>query len=755
MDPHKRDDSTYASGTPTVTFDFCHTKSVPAGHKPQDIKSLCCLVMVCSQTGYLHVTPVRHKNQFDLMVRVGRLRPLAGSLMHALGAKLGLEISTNSHLWTWGMCHAAWIINRFSVTPGRGMTSFEMLANKPHTGKVCQFGEPVFAYQKTKSKGNAKWRRMICLGKVDPQDSFLVLSGENLILHKAHQHLLERASCFFYLNLKCASYDFKSGFGGRVAPTKSSRAPIAPVFNVPTGEIEPSKFFDEDAHAVRQKALEEQRENFEAAGMAVHDKKILSEEIEQPLQEFGAEAVSFPNPIVIFDDDEDGGDGQNDAGGDEADVELRPNPIFSGLAVAPTPPELINPAPISPSTAAPVSAAAASFPSSMGSQHVPVTPRASPITRVHGQEEQSDDQSHKRPRVAYAKKARLMQIKTQYARMINAVSFDDGSEFHTMDDYSQDLRLNDHEDEDDHWQDDSATFTAMPVGFWSDCGVSVKPDEPPEHIDDLADEVAIARLCSMGVIQHAKDFAGDAVDEHKLGTKFVRDRRLKQKWFRRSRLVAREFAFLEKRQDVYSPASSTHILNLLPLMWLKRQSDMDEVAGGTTAEEQVLATLDVQDAFLEVPQPTPLKVWFNNQRFVVLRNLPGQRLGARAWYWFIRQYLIDKMQFEWCSIHACLARSKDSVILLHVDDVLYVGNQAQWKEFKDTLQQRFTISHAVLGGVGSEVSFLKRRIVYLSEGLAASVGPWKQHQQACECLRDEVWEGTCFQCTSGPRTSDD
>ena len=276
MDPHKRDDSTYASGTPTVSFDFCHTKSVPAGHKPQDIKSLCCLVMVCSQTGYMHVTPVRHKNQFDLMVRVGRLRPLAGSLMHALGAKLGLEISTNSLPWTWAMRHAAWIINRFSVTPGRGMTSFEMLANKPYTGKVCQFGEPVFAYQKTKSKGNAKWRRMIWLGKVDPQDSFRLYNGENLILARSIRRINTcwKGHLAFYLNFKCASYDFKSGFGGRVVPTKRSRAPIAPGFNVPTGEIEPSKFFDEDVHAVRQKALEEQREDFEAAGMAVHDKKF-------------------------------------------------------------------------------------------------------------------------------------------------------------------------------------------------------------------------------------------------------------------------------------------------------------------------------------------------------------------------------------------------------------------------------------------------------------------------------------------------
>ena len=61
--------------------------------------------------------------------------------------------------------------------------------------------------------------------------------------------------------------------------------------------------------------------------------------------------MSFPNPIGIFDDDEDGGDGQNDAGGDEADVELEPNPAFSGLAAPSTPPELLNPAPISPSTA--------------------------------------------------------------------------------------------------------------------------------------------------------------------------------------------------------------------------------------------------------------------------------------------------------------------------------------------------------------------------------------------------------------------
>ena len=56
--------------------------------------------------------------------------------MHALGEKLGIEISTSSPIWTWAMRHAAWVINRFSVTAARGITSFELLNGKLYAGKV-------------------------------------------------------------------------------------------------------------------------------------------------------------------------------------------------------------------------------------------------------------------------------------------------------------------------------------------------------------------------------------------------------------------------------------------------------------------------------------------------------------------------------------------------------------------------------------------------------------------------------------------
>ena len=61
------------------------------------------------------------------------------------------------------------------------------------------------------------------------------------------QHLLERS----FGVLPQLPHKYRSSLGGRVVPTKSSRAPIAPGFNPPVGDVEPSKFFDEDAEAGR------------------------------------------------------------------------------------------------------------------------------------------------------------------------------------------------------------------------------------------------------------------------------------------------------------------------------------------------------------------------------------------------------------------------------------------------------------------------------------------------------------------------
>ena len=74
------------------------------------------------------------------------------------------------------------------------------------------------------------------------------------------------------MNFTCWSWNYKSGFGGRVVPTKTQRTAVSASFDAPQGQIEPSVFFDEEAEQVRQKFIEEQKEAEETLEMGLHDR---------------------------------------------------------------------------------------------------------------------------------------------------------------------------------------------------------------------------------------------------------------------------------------------------------------------------------------------------------------------------------------------------------------------------------------------------------------------------------------------------
>ena len=64
----------------------------------------------------------------------------------------------------------------------------------------------------------------------------------------------------------------------------------------------------------------------------------------------------------------------------------------------------------------------------------------------------------------------------------------------------------------------------------------------------------------------------------------------------------------------------------------------------------VLASLDIKDAFLQVPQSDVIEVWLYDQQYLIKRILPGQRLGAKAWYWHFRSHVTDALGFTWCAV---------------------------------------------------------------------------------------------------------
>ena len=646
---------------------------------------------------------------------IGRIRPLAGSLMHALGQKVGMEFSTSNPLWTWALRHSCWLMNRFNAN--KGVTSFELITNKPYRGGICQFGEPVYGYSKSNNKGSARWSRMIFLGKVDPQDSFILYNGVNLVLVKSIRRIQTdwRGHLAFYVNFKCSSFDYKSGFGGRVVPTKANRSAVGASFNQPQGAIEPSAFYDEDGAAVIEKAKEEKREELESTKMALWDRpeKVEEELIELP------PTGTYPNPTDIWGEGEDepiqvtGGPSTGHAdvppavAANDDDVVGVPNPSLR-LDAPSTPIDLLA----APST--------------------PPSPRATPTTRVHDAEVE-EEHSPKRFKEEPHKKARLTRLSEERDAMVRVVKIAD-DEFYTMDSYNEDPQLDDHCDYGDPWMDeDKVTASGMPEALWYDGDITVQPPTPANWIDQLADKIEIQRLCNMGVLMPEAEYGAKV--ESRLTTRFVYDWRLKdysgpnnneptrKRWLRRSRCVAREYAFLEHREDTFAPASSTHVLNILPVLWLQKAADFEASKGTDSGCEWLLATLDVKDAFLMVPQPEVLKIRVGSENYIVLRNLPGQRQGARSWYWHLRKWLDDSFNVEWCLEQPCLCRGNNFCLLTHVDDILYCGSRQFWNDvFLPTFKKSFTVSYSMLEGVGSEISFLKRKIQRLENGLALIPG---------------------------------
>ena len=246
---------------------------------------------------------------------------------------------------------------------------------------------------------------------------------------------------------------------------------------------------------------------------------------------------------------------------------------------------------------------------------------------------------------------------------------------------------------------------------------NVSSDELSQ-LDALADKVEILRLKGLGVLLPTSTLPPGGVK--KLTTRFVRTWRDKfigdtRYWLRRSRYVAREFSWLSPdRQDLFSPASSSITNRLLPYCYLHRFS---------TDSSQVLAALDIGDAFLTVDQQQPTIVTCelasgDIEEFALGKVLPGQRDGSLLWYQALTSFLAEHLHMESFPLYPCLLKSPDCqcLMLLHVDDILVVCSQSFLdNELLKVLKTKYKVSAEAIRDVGDSITFLKRKIVLESQ----------------------------------------
>ena len=256
------------------------------------------------------------------------------------------------------------------------------------------------------------------------------------------------------------------------------------------------------------------------------------------------------------------------------------------------------------------------------------------------------------------------------------------------------------------------------------------------RLDALADQVELRRLQKLSVLQ---DCSLVDANSKVLSTRFVRTWREKHDetgraiWLRRSRFVAREFAWLEpERESLFSPASGSIISRVLPTLFLE----------GRAEKNTVMASIDVRDAFLTVKQRCPTLVHTTDangvtRSFSLGRVLPGQRDGSLLWYQDVTDFLKQEFNMEECESYPCVLKTKDNscILMIHVDDLLVVGDhEFVTEKFANKLRAKYDISMQVMRKPGDEVTFLKKTHTLCADGRLTIQAHHKHVHQMCSLL---------------------
>lgn len=576
---------------------------------------------------------------------VDNVRSMSSVLQHEVSKRLNHDIPVGHPLFAWSFIHGCWLRNRFTVKAGA--TSYELIRGHAYRGKLCQFAEPIMCFvgDTTLHKGDPKWRPGIFLTKNVTNDMFLVHCEGSLRLTRSVKSMFSEWSehMALYRSIRTFPWELQGVLGNRIEPTSKSYLGVATA--IPGLDDEAGDDPDD---------LEVQ------AG----EGGFLTEQQRTPVTPLIP--ISTPTPATV---------------GSSVSPECVPI-LESGSASTGMQPARMMPPP--PSAALATTDEAGRMDTSSGTRVAETALEGEP--------------SSKRPRtVRRIGDEELEHVDMEMDEYESTFDWEPDSALDSGDEAAHDLELTD----ECIWQ----PFTELEPVLGADELLK---------IDSFCDKLELERLTGMGVLTTQQGFSGECGKT--LSTKFVRSWRKKTRkvldetgkvvaeepaWMRRSRLVAREFNWLESREDTFSPATNAAVVKLLPALCMS-----DGFTDGA-----VMGTLDISDAFLQVPQLVPRIVTINGVGYVILKCLPGQRDASRLWFNFFVSSVQKHVDAVQCAEQPCVLRvGRLGAFLIHVDDILFMGNE-QWLRttFLPKLQQEFKLTYTIVPRQeGGSFEFLKR-----------------------------------------------
>eukprot|EP00435_Cladocopium_sp_Y103_P025443 s995_g6.t1 len=604
--------------------------------------------------------------------------------------KMQASIPEEHVLRAWAMILAGWLLNRYHLIASNGITAFMAVKGRPYRGRVCAFGEEVYALDSLQKKYQCQWRKGCWLTKDEADHDIVAVGSREVIRSKAVRKIAEHWDAAFLLSVEVGPWDLKRGVQTVLQQIKPAPQPL-PRLHASVHGVEP----DADERAVLQYALEHPDEDRDVADDA----------------RAGGEppAGSFPpQELQAVDDPVEAVPMMTDAEWDEmvANREKRDRE----------------------ETRLPISVRqrVESAEAMKRATDKDASSQAKSVKFDHTTVEQQ--QKSKQPRTEMFSPTFAGNLSgspsssSGHVRMVmedvELYEEDEPGEMVPLESWDWDVNYQLLDGDFSHHE--ISNENKCKRGFYNeDAG---PPDVSPEelaYLDKQAMYTELDRLRKLEVIGDVQ--AGvDVTQALHLDTKLVRDWRFRQgEWTRRARMVAREFrGQSSSTEETFSPTTPLMMVKVLMVIALLRGL--------------LLAALDVSDAFLQVLQredvvvsvPNWVKVAAGNINLAfwqLLKCLPGQRNAATRWNEHLTQ-LLEELGFVQMQGTLFRYRDRDIFLSAHIDDLLLVGSKEDAQEIFEKLSKQLSLKIDGPYGVNEpgRLFYLKRQIDIGEEGIFIS-----------------------------------
>ena len=591
----------------------------------------------------------QHASNGQVERAVQSMRKLANCIRSFAEGKAFIKIMGSLHMYPWSFKYASFLINRFRVLEKIGKTSYELATGHAYRGKLALYGETVMFKRLTKYKASDTFDTGIWVGKHSWNDNHIILTPEGAF----------------------------------------------------------------EARTIRRLAVED---SFKGTDMIIAKGLPWSYSPQGIMMKHGGSAQRYRQPTL-----------ENEA--TEEEMKAITEAVAAGVV---TPAPGLKPQPTTPgiSAAAPVTPAIGrETPRKRSAEDAPEEPEA----KRHD-EEDSPRRSHEKRETQHeehGEKDKKQRIEESEEEEIGGTPGMASTRAREVEEdkitsaspskiprlypphYAGIQAIEAHGDEE---MDDNLIPEELTEDLFAGYGGN-EDDEPPitteahlERLDHEARLNEVNRMINIPAMVECDPGEVEREGGYIISTKFVLTwkHRLEQGgWFRRARLVARQFKSSVNIEQTFAPTSMLVVPKMLIHLLLN------------VCREFTAMTLDIKDAFLMADQPKEEKAYVDVDGVIyrLVKCLPGQRTAASQWFHLFaktaREFGLEQDVMQ----PTLLMRTRDIYITVHVDDVFMVGKEKSLRSFVNYLKEKMKWSIEEKGPFrsGETFHYLKREFVLYNE----------------------------------------